>query len=437
MNRKIFLPFLLLLFFFSKAKAQIENVIVETYYISDTNDSTDIIGGFLAPDSKTYRIFVDLAPGCRLKKIYGDTTHALKFSSTGIFFNNIDRGETYGYLNNISHLDENTVALDSYITLGQTTKNSTITYFGILKPNDPDSSIIGGVHNDGGSAGIPDGLISNQDGAAGFPVTLKDGMVAVAGPPTNQQGSGFDSTIFGPLNVDSAFVSNNCYYQCSGSMDTISGNNQVLVAQLTTKGEISFELNLEVEKANGDLVNYVASGADSPSGDTLVSPYLKYPASCGCTDPNYVEYSSTYACNDQSQCKTLIVYGCMDPKACNYDPNANFNISTLCCYPGYCNDRNLAVVCPALNNERMRAEGSRLYPDPAQNEVTLEIPGGVEAAVQYGIYDAYGKEVMHKDNGVSADPVFETIEVTSLPQGLYIIRATIGDSVYIKKFVKN
>ncbi|MEP7170919.1 MAG: hypothetical protein ABI855_16240, partial [Bacteroidota bacterium] len=234
MKRKHYiLPLLLIALFSLKTKAQIENVIVETYYVSDSLDATDTIGGYLAPGSKTYRIYVDLAPGCKIRKIFGDTTHALRFSSTGIFFNHVDRGELYGSDMYISHLDEGTVALDTYITLGQTTKNATSTYYGILKPQDPDTSIIGGVHNDGGSDTIPDGLISNQDAAAGIPVTLKDGMVVFGNPPSNQGGDGLDSTIFGPLNVDSELVTNNAYYLCSGATGADTISNQVLVAQLT------------------------------------------------------------------------------------------------------------------------------------------------------------------------------------------------------------
>jgi hypothetical protein len=445
MNRKLNITLLLFVAVFVsfKAKAQIENVIVETYYASDTLDATDTIGGILEAGSKTYRIYVDLAPGSKLKEIFGCQGHTLRFSSTALFWNNLDRGESFGYDFNKNYLDEGTVALDTYITLGQTTKNSTTTYFGILKSQDPDTSIIGGVNNDGGWSAIPDGLISNQDSAAGIPVTLKDGLVAVANPPTGQAQNGIlvpitlqDSTIFGSLKPDSQFVSNYASVQCSGAEDVTSGNNQVLIAQLTTKGEISFELNLKVEDAGGNLIIYVASDSVAPTNDTIISPFLKYPASCGCANPDYVEYSNLYACNDSSQCKTLIVYCCMDPKACNYDPNANFNITTLCCYPGYCNDRNLAVVCPSLNNERMRVEGSRLYPDPAQDELTLEIPAGVEAAIQLGIYDAYGNNVAYKDLGVGSDHEFEKLDITGLSQGLYIVRINIGNGIYTKKFVK-
>ena len=73
------------------SRSQIERVIVEPYYISTPEDSTDFSnnGGYeLKSGSTTYRIYIDLLPGSKLKKIYGDVNHTLKFSSTSYFFNN-------------------------------------------------------------------------------------------------------------------------------------------------------------------------------------------------------------------------------------------------------------------------------------------------------------------------------------------------------------
>ena len=103
-------------------KAQVEKVIVETYYVSDSTDATDTTGGYLEPGSVTYRIYVDLEKGSKLKMMYGDSGHALLFSSTLPFFNNKSEGQTFGKDFSRSRLGENTVALDSWITLGQTTR---------------------------------------------------------------------------------------------------------------------------------------------------------------------------------------------------------------------------------------------------------------------------------------------------------------------------
>ena len=58
------------LFFLSfSLQAQIEKIIVENYYISDANDATDTTGGQLQAGSKTYRIYIDLKLGSKIKKM--------------------------------------------------------------------------------------------------------------------------------------------------------------------------------------------------------------------------------------------------------------------------------------------------------------------------------------------------------------------------------
>src|ERR1700758_1535511 len=137
MKNKLFILFFSYLFFSTEVKAQIEKVIVETYYVSDSLDATDTIDGpsrSLPVGSKTYRVYVDLKKGYKLAKIYGNTTHALKITSTDTFFNNVDRTSFYfGYLmKNVYFRSNPTLALDSWLTLGL----ATTTYNGILKTQD-------------------------------------------------------------------------------------------------------------------------------------------------------------------------------------------------------------------------------------------------------------------------------------------------------------
>src|ERR1035437_9615206 len=77
-----------------------------------------------ATSSTDHGRFIDLKPGYKLKKIYGDANHALKISSSANFYNNIDRPSAYfGYLINKSWFPSNpTIALDSWLTLGLATK---------------------------------------------------------------------------------------------------------------------------------------------------------------------------------------------------------------------------------------------------------------------------------------------------------------------------
>src|SRR5688572_9356265 len=121
----------LLLFQNSDVSGQLENVRVETYYVSDDNDAKDTIGGHLGTGSK-------------LHAVYGDERHPLVFSSTGSFFNHREEGVSFGKDFNRNRFETGTAPLDTYITLGQCSRSfSQVAYQGIVKENDTDGSIIG------------------------------------------------------------------------------------------------------------------------------------------------------------------------------------------------------------------------------------------------------------------------------------------------------
>ncbi len=153
----------------------IENLIVETYYISDENDATDVDGGNLPEGSITYRVFLDLAADVELTQIFSNANHTWFIESTELIWNNIDRGETLGNQIGDNRLDENTVALDSYITFGAASD----AHFGLPKDLDTDGSIIGGVNNDGGSESIEGGLLVNTNAQMGLALTEADGLLSV------------------------------------------------------------------------------------------------------------------------------------------------------------------------------------------------------------------------------------------------------------------
>lgn len=429
--------------------AQVKKVEVELYYISDSFDASDTTAGrILDSGSKTYRVFVELEAGSKLKKIYGDTLHTLKISSTTSFYNNIDRPSAYfGYLINKLWFPSNpTLALDSWLTIGLATKTNS----GVLKTEDADGTFIGGTNNYGGTAGFPGGLLNNSDGPAFVPFAVADGL-AIPDTATLSQWldngfkdfSGIDTTVFGSVNTGSLFSSSNVFLQQNAG---VGGNpiygNKVLVAQLTTTGEIAFELNVTVQDSNGVEINYIAKGNDTSytnqSGIVITEklcPFLVYPPVCGCKDPHFIEYSPSYGCNNRDSCKTPIVFGCMDILACNYDPTANFNISSLCCYPGFCNDRDIGVVCPYTVFQKSSAKLVSLYPNPADDQLNIEAIPGTEKT-NYIIYNSLGQQINQKDLYLQPGTGKLEIDVSGFEPGLYIIRMLTGDRSDSKFFVK-
>ncbi len=425
--------------------SQLEKVIVEKYYVSDVNDATDTLGGGLPVGSTTYRIYVDLAPGSVLKKIYGDANHTFSIQSTAPFFNHRSDGQTFGKDFVKNRYLEGTVALDTWLTLGQTTKTQAAkTYVGVLKNQDVDGSFIGGVNNDGGSELIATGLLVNNDVSAGIPLTQADGMDTMATIPTSWSHfglldftSGNDSTIFGSLSANTLFSSNDFYLSNSGIRGLIPDSNQILVAQLSTTGELSFHLNIVVDALiNGVLqtISYVSSNDTILSGEVF-NPYLIYPSTCGCNNADYVEYNQNATCLEPGSCITPIIIGCMDTMACNFDANVNFSMPNLCCYPGKCNNRDIAIVCPALRGENFEF---LVYPNPSTSDFFLDVYSGMaNEAIQVEVYNTFGVKVFEKTIAPTGLLIGEKLELTISEKGVYHIKVQIGEQVQTQLLFKN
>ncbi len=228
----------------------LEAVIVEKYYISDADDATDTDGGSLPEGSVTYRIYLDMAPDYTLETVFGSANHPLTFDTSSEFFNNEDRGETTGHAIGDNRLGDNTVAVDSWVSFG----GASDAHFGTLKTMDNDGSIVGGANNDGG-------FLANDDSEAGIPLTTADGLlpatpgsITVVGDMNNQL-----NTYFADGNAAGGFSSVDGAYAILGGSAGTNDANQILIAQVTTDGVFSFELNFRLGAPGGDFEQYVSS----------------------------------------------------------------------------------------------------------------------------------------------------------------------------------
>jgi hypothetical protein len=418
--------------------AQLEGLLVETYYVSDSLDATDTIGGRLIQGETTYRVFLDLAPGSRLLSVFGGEEHPFEISSTRRFFNNVD-GASFGYeIPKVSY-ESNTVALDSYITLGKNGFQGLKNYYGVLKTQDDDGSFIGGLNNDGGSEMIDGGLLTNADPAAGTPLTESDGMDTLNLAMTDwfsfgvvDFASGADTSIFSYSAVDSTFLSNQFQLRCEGVYGVNPDSNQVLVAQLTTPGEISFRLNATILTLNGDTLTYVGTNVvNQPS--TFFAPYLVYPQVCGCIDPSYIEFSPDYACDLDGACQTPVVFGCTDSLACNYDETANFHVENLCCYPGFCQERDLEEVCPQLKGATF---DFKVFPNPVVEKTFVQVISGVTSDLLIQVTDYNGTEVFTVSINEAPLNYSTEIDFSDKPSGIYLVRVTGVEGVKNAMLVK-
>jgi Secretion system C-terminal sorting domain len=437
--------FLFTLFFIAggmTASAQLEKLYVETYYISDETDATDIYGGGLEAGSVTYRIYVDMLPGTQLLGLFGSADYPFEISSTALFFNHESDGQSFGKEFLKARYQEGTVALDTWLTLGQTTKlQAGVVNFGVPKHQDLDGTFIGGENNDGGSELIEGGLLVNADPIAGLSLTTADGMQPMETSPTDWFSygildfvSGEDTTMFGSVDPSSFFYSENFELSASGVSGVIADSNYVLIAQLTTKGELAFKLNLEVAyEVDGELitVQYVSRN-EGTSDQVVFSPFLTYPYECGCTDPNYAEYDPTVICDAEGACATPVIFGCLDEWACNYNPNANYHIDALCCYPGYC-PGDLQALCPQLMGEDMELS---IYPNPATDVITVALLTGEDTPVKVDIINAYGVVMSTESLNTSGLSFLKTYPIADYLPGLYTVKVTSSIGTHTKMFVK-
>lgn len=314
----------------------LQDVIVETYYISDADDAVPNDGGVLNEGSVTYRIYIDMAPGYELQAVYGNAAHELRIETTTQFFNNEDRGEQLGSSIGQNFIDDNTVAVDSWLAMS----GATTARLGILKANDPNGSMVGGANNN-------DGLLANNDPGAGIPLTVADGLMI--GTPPMVTVVGLDLSMFDAVNSSVPFASTNGAWSVLAGVMGPTADNRVLIAQITTDGDLHFTLNVQLGTPGGGTEQFVAS---NPTGAEIQFDALTFPLADsgeGCTNAlacNYdpdataddgsciVPQADCVQCNENNTgleivdgdgdgvCDAEEISGCTNPVACNYLPAA-------------------------------------------------------------------------------------------------------------------
>jgi hypothetical protein len=351
---------LLLSCVFSNAQTGLQNIIVEKYYVSDANDSIGS-AGILPVGSVTYRIFADMKAGYKFQAAYGTVApaHTLFIKTTTSFFNNEDRGATSPTYTK-SQAKNNTVMLDSWLTAGAACTGN----FGILKSEDDG---VGTVVN-------ADNLLQNNDIAAGIPLTEQDGLLA--GTPGNFTKIGLDPAIdvFDALSqVGNSFVVDDGAWSCLEGAMGPDTTNKVLIGQITTDGDLTFELNIQIGTPDGGAEQYVAR---NPVGLETQLPSLIY--------------NSIFAGTEKPIEKTR-------------------NADIVSVFPN-----------PTTGAFSLRIKSENNNPD-----------------YQYTIYDLVGNAILkRKIENTSAD-FTDKIDMSAYPDGMYFIEVLTAGNKTIRKLVKN
>jgi hypothetical protein len=267
MSYKI-LPFLFGLLFSLAVTAQdgLEGIIVEKFYVSTKADNAGKLhSGDLPKGSVTYRIYVDLKPGYRFQAAFGSPNHPLIIESSEKFFNHIEAGCTQANIVPERTYNKNIALLDSWLSVGACVEG----HLGILKEYDDtlrDEFIV-----------FEKGYFRNKKKI--IPVYEKDGMKRSDFVPFPT----FFNTDSLAYVLGSATLSNKLKLDNAGwaflGRGTVGADslttNCVLIAQLTTKGSLKFELNLQIASPYGGSEKYVAKNPISEESE-LTHPDLIY-----------------------------------------------------------------------------------------------------------------------------------------------------------------
>ena len=246
----------------AEAQQGLEKIIVEKYYISNDEDEKGTDGA-LRSGSVTYRIFIDMLPKYRFQAVYGVPGHPMKISTTSYFFNDDENGGATA--NDISNNDllKGAVMLDSWISVCAGSEGN----FAILKGDD-NSSIVSSNQQ----------MLQNIDRKSKISLKTSDGLYP-ASPLSIASIYGIDSLPMMFFKNNKSTDEGQIFFTDNGSWASFGGSigldstNRVLIAQITTDGEFSFELNLQLGTPYGGVENYVAK---DPLNGEILFPGLIY-----------------------------------------------------------------------------------------------------------------------------------------------------------------
>ena len=240
------------------AQKGLEKIIVEKYYVSTKEDSIGSIGT-LPVGSVTYRVYADMLPGYKFQALYGNPDHTLKINTTTSFFNNEDRGAKTGNEIVSAQLKNNTVALDSWVSVGASAKGQ----FGVLKSEDDGKANLLTLNS----------LLKNNVAAMGIPLTTQDGNIAGTPEAVTLVGFSTELDIFDATSqAGKSFSTNNAAISALSGATGPTSENRVLLGQFTTNGIFTFEFNIQIGTPTpGVSEKYVSS---NPKSDEFTIPSL-------------------------------------------------------------------------------------------------------------------------------------------------------------------
>ena len=421
----------------------LQGIIIERYYVADANDAADTDGGEgLEEGATTYRVFIDLKPGYKLLTVGGFTDHPIQFSTSTTFFNNDDRGEAWGRDIGANHLNKNTVAIDSWLTIGAASS----AHWAVPKAGDADGSVVGGANNDGGSVGT--GLLANTASAMGIPLTTADGLLQGVQAPGAVSYVGIMPDLFDSGGSNS-YESDDMAWAILGGVEGPDEHNRILIGQFTTAGEFSFCMNVAV-KIPEDLVcndpnchTFLRFYPELFASDTANAGYVAqnqfaFPALCfnssdtpldcenvpggpaqpgtPCDDGNEETTNDTYAADCScagEDCLGIPGGDALPGTPCDDgDPNTVDDTWQSGC---------LCAGSVGIDELREGLHTLALTPNPADQSVRVVLDGQFHGDVTWSVLDPAGRTLIDRSVGPVPTDWSGNIDTSTLASGMYTL----------------
>lgn len=205
----------------------LEDLYIELYHVA-TPEEIAASEGFLNEDSKTYRVYVDLEEGFSLQAIFGNKLHPLVLGTTSTFFNDMESGKRSADLLDTERAESMLVGLDSWLSIG---------------------------HADRTHIACP--LMLNDQAAVPGELPSMFSLLMDWTATSHQGRNGFN-------------IEDGTWFMLKG-VQGVTKENMVLIAQLTTDGQLSFKLNLQILGPDGSVYQYVAAASND---GTIAHPSL-------------------------------------------------------------------------------------------------------------------------------------------------------------------
>lgn len=217
-----------------QASAQgIEGVLVERYHAAPGNTAD-------ASPMVTYRIFLDLSPGHELVSVFGERGRNLFFRTTTRFFNDTVNGAGGGERIDPELLRSYPAAIDSWLAFGFATDR----HKAVPLPLDQDGSLLAPPKKRARGAWY------------GPELHAADGLAPAARVPEVlllHITTSYLEKLSGQL-IETEVGA----YGVRGTVKGATEENMVLIAQLTTDGELSYAINAAVKAPDGTITKHLA-----------------------------------------------------------------------------------------------------------------------------------------------------------------------------------